>query len=383
MDRTRRKASLQSSRPTVQSWGFAVSKEARRGTGTAAEGPCLPHWPGGDPARMFPLVLSSAPRGGMCLRPPGPGRGLLRGGAGLRRGRRAGSFFFRRRRLAGVEAWRQGPRAWVGRPGGLRLRVLLAAAPHRLPDEAVVDGQDDGGQRDGEDVGQHGGQAHPLLVGLGRHARLLVPSVGGRLAPLPARPRLLLLHGGAAFGPMLHRPLRLARAPEGDGAPGTRAPPLTSRRAPREEGGGGGAGSRAAAAARRAEKAEGTPVAVAGQPASRPGAIGGAPHPLFRLFFRGSRTSGGFTTRNARQGGEKGRAGQGRRVGIKGATQSDLTAQEAGGEEKPPCLKKAMETRERTPAAESPGPGTAPSISGLCMAGEGGGRGPYSLPRDL
>lgn len=92
----------------------------------------------------------------------------------------------------------------MGLRGGVGDRA--GAAAHRLPDEAVVDGEDDGGQRDGQHVGQHGGQAHPLLVGLGRHARLLVPGVGGGLAPL--RPGLLLLHGGPALGPLLHRPLR-------------------------------------------------------------------------------------------------------------------------------------------------------------------------------
>lgn len=144
---------------------------------------------------------------------PAPGRG--RGGRGRRGGGAwAGAGAGARRR------WRRPRRGSGGR--GAELRGSgggagagaggAAAAAHRLPDEAVVDGEHDGGQRDGEHVGQHGGQAHPLLVGLGRHARLLVPGVSGGLAPL--RARLLLLHGGPALGPLLHRALRAGSGPD-------------------------------------------------------------------------------------------------------------------------------------------------------------------------
>ena len=68
-----------------------------------------------------------------------------------------------------------------------------------LPDEAVVDSQDDGGQRHGQHVDHHGGQSHPLLVGFGHQLRLLLPGIGGRFAPLRGAERvgpvLLLPHG--------------------------------------------------------------------------------------------------------------------------------------------------------------------------------------------
>lgn len=143
---------------------------------------------------------------GVGARPRRRWRSLLRGSGG----RLADRGARRRRRGAGLRGNGGGGRTGAG---------TAAAAAHRLPDEAVVDGEDDGGQRDGENVGQHGGQAHPLLVGLGRHARLLVPGVSGGFTPL--RPRLLLLHGGPALGPLLHRPLR------GGARPGS-APPARS-----------------------------------------------------------------------------------------------------------------------------------------------------------
>lgn len=155
----------------------------------------------------------------VLVRPPRPlerpGQGAVRRGLRRRRPRRLQWGSVARRlaagRPGGVGPRRRRPRSprragGVGAAGGRASGSPRGPGAHRLPDEAVVDGEHDGGQRHGEHVGEHGGEPDPLLVGLGRHLRLLVPGVGGRLAPL-GRGRVALLHGGApAFAPVLHGP---------------------------------------------------------------------------------------------------------------------------------------------------------------------------------
>lgn len=78
-----------------------------------------------------------------------------------------------------------------------------------FPDETVVNRQDDGSQRHGQDVDHHGCQSHPLLVGSGHQPRLLLPGVGGcfdprrrpeRGGPVPRVPHYAPAGSGPAGG---------------------------------------------------------------------------------------------------------------------------------------------------------------------------------------
>lgn len=86
--------------------------------------------------------------------------------------------------------------------------VVRAGTAGRFPYEAVVDGQDDRGQRHGQNIGEHGGQSYPLLIGLCSHLRLLVAGVGGRFAPLHVG-HVVSVPIDSVFSSMLHDPVRL------------------------------------------------------------------------------------------------------------------------------------------------------------------------------